>query len=62
MTLDIRDRLTSARCLPGDAARALLIGRVWVPALNGPALVRVGRMPVAAIVATPRVLPCVGTA
>jgi fumarylacetoacetate (FAA) hydrolase family protein len=41
MTLDIRDRLTSARCLPGDAARALLIGRVWVPALNGPALVRV---------------------
>jgi len=27
--------------LPADADRALLIGRVWIPALDGPALVRV---------------------
>jgi fumarylacetoacetate (FAA) hydrolase family protein len=41
MTLDIRDRLISRTCLPADAARALLIGRVWVPEFGGPAVVRV---------------------
>jgi fumarylacetoacetate (FAA) hydrolase family protein len=33
------ERLSVARCLPEDRARALLIGRVWVPAFDGPALV-----------------------
>ena len=41
MTNDIRARLTSGGCLPTDAARALLIGRVWVPEVQGPTLVRV---------------------
>ena len=41
MTLDIRDRLISRRCLPADPARALLVGRAWVPAFGGPAVVRV---------------------
>jgi fumarylacetoacetate (FAA) hydrolase family protein len=36
MTLDLRPFLTSSRCLPTDAARALLIGRAWVPAVDGP--------------------------
>ena len=39
MTLDLRPFLTSSRCLPTDAARALLIGRAWVPAVDGPVLV-----------------------
>ncbi len=34
-------RLTVAACLPAEADRALLIGRVWLPAAAGPALVRV---------------------
>src|SRR6185312_3435366 len=34
-------RLTPRNCLPADADRALLIGRAWVPAVNGPVLVRV---------------------
>lgn len=33
------ERLSVARCLPEDRARALLIARVWVPAFDGPALV-----------------------
>lgn len=41
MTIDIGDRLTLSHCLPGDAALALLIGRAWVPAVNGPTLVGV---------------------
>jgi fumarylacetoacetate (FAA) hydrolase family protein len=41
MALDIRDRLISRTCLPADAGRALLIGRAWVPAFGGPAVVRV---------------------
>ena len=40
MTHDLRPHLTSSRCLPADAARALLIGRAWVPAVDGPVLVR----------------------
>lgn len=39
MTHDLRPHLTSSRCLPTDAARALLIGRAWVPAVDGPVLV-----------------------
>jgi fumarylacetoacetate (FAA) hydrolase family protein len=39
MMLDMRGRLTSALCLPADAAQALLVGRAWVPAVNGPVLV-----------------------
>ena len=41
MTHDLRSHLTSTRCLPADAGRAVLIGRAWLPAVNGPALVRV---------------------
>src|SRR5579864_2208112 len=33
--------LTVAQSLPVDADRALLLGRVWIPAVDGPALVRV---------------------
>lgn len=33
------ERLSVARCLPEDRARALLIARAWVPAFDGPALV-----------------------
>jgi fumarylacetoacetate (FAA) hydrolase family protein len=41
MTSDIRTRLTPDGCLPTDAARALLIGRVFMPSEQGPTLVRV---------------------
>jgi fumarylacetoacetate (FAA) hydrolase family protein len=41
MTHDLRSHLTSSRCLPTDAARALLVGRAWVPAVDGPVLVRI---------------------
>jgi fumarylacetoacetate (FAA) hydrolase family protein len=37
----IRDRLNVANCLPQDFERAMLIGRVYVAALEGPVLVRV---------------------
>ncbi len=37
----MRSRLTAAACLPDDRDRAMLIGRVWLPAAAGPALVRV---------------------
>ena len=37
----MRERLSAARTLPEDGARATLIGRVHVPALEGPALVAV---------------------
>ena len=37
----LRSRLSLAACLPEDSDRALLIGRVWLPAAAGPALVRV---------------------
>ena len=37
----MKERLTAAACLPADHARALLIGRVHVPVLEGPVLVRV---------------------
>jgi fumarylacetoacetate (FAA) hydrolase family protein len=37
----MKDRLTPFACLPDDHARAVLIGRLQVPALGGPALVRV---------------------
>jgi fumarylacetoacetate (FAA) hydrolase family protein len=33
--------LTPEACLPEDADRALLIGRVWLPSASGPVLVRV---------------------
>ena len=41
MTTTLRDCLTPAACLPTDAREAMLIGRLWVPALDGPVLVRV---------------------
>ena len=41
MTASLRTRLTPAACLPADARDAMLIGRLWVPALAGPVLVRV---------------------
>jgi fumarylacetoacetate (FAA) hydrolase family protein len=34
------DWLTSGRALPDDHSRALLIGRVWLPEVDGPAVVR----------------------
>ena len=37
----IRDRLTAAASLPSDHAAALLVGRVFVPAVGGPVLVRI---------------------
>ena len=37
----LRSRLTAAACLPEDRDRAMLIGRIWLPAAGGPALVRV---------------------
>jgi fumarylacetoacetate (FAA) hydrolase family protein len=37
----MNDRLTVPLCLPHDHDRALLVGRVWVASLDGPALVRV---------------------
>ena len=41
MTTTLRDRLTPVASLPTDAREAMLIGRLWVPALDGPVLVRV---------------------
>jgi fumarylacetoacetate (FAA) hydrolase family protein len=41
MALDIRSRLISAACVPGDAADALLVGRVWLPDADGPVVVRI---------------------
>jgi fumarylacetoacetate (FAA) hydrolase family protein len=37
----MKDRLTVSRCLPDDHERAVLVGRVFVAALEGPVLVRV---------------------
>ena len=37
----LRSRLTAAACLPEDGERAMLVGRVWLPAAGGPSLVRV---------------------
>lgn len=36
-----RPRLSAAACLPADADRALLIGRAWVPAEEGPSVIAV---------------------
>ena len=41
MTSRLQHALTPASCLPQDARDALLVGRVFVPAFDGPALVRV---------------------
>ncbi len=41
MSARIQERLTVETSLPRDASDALLVGRVFVPALNGPVLVRV---------------------
>ena len=41
MSADIRDRLTASAALPTDAARALLVGRAWVPAESGPTIFRI---------------------
>jgi fumarylacetoacetate (FAA) hydrolase family protein len=37
----MRDRLTASACLPEDHQRAVLVGRVWQPSVEGPTLVRV---------------------
>jgi fumarylacetoacetate (FAA) hydrolase family protein len=37
----MKERLTPAACLPTDHERAVLVGRMQVPALEGPVLVRV---------------------
>ena len=53
----MEERLTTAACLPADHARALLIGRLQVPALEGPVLVRVtaeGVFDLSAVAATTR--------
>ena len=41
MGANLREQLTSGASLPVDTGRALLIGRVWLPDVQGPALVRV---------------------
>jgi fumarylacetoacetate (FAA) hydrolase family protein len=41
MSARIHERLTVAASLPDDAGDALLVGRVFVPAVGGPVLVRV---------------------
>ena len=41
MSARIHERLTVAASLPPDAGDALLVGRVFVPAVEGPVLVRV---------------------
>ena len=41
MSARIHERLTVAASLPADAGDALLVGRVFVPAVEGPVLVRV---------------------
>ena len=35
----MNERLTIDTCLPGDRKRALLVGRAWIPAAQGPAVV-----------------------
>ena len=40
MSVRIQERLTAEASLPRDASDALLVGRVFVPALDGPVLVR----------------------
>ncbi len=37
----MKERLTPPACLPEDLGRALLVGRVWLPRLAGPVLVRI---------------------
>src|SRR5262245_23292634 len=37
----MKGRLTPSACLPADHARAILIGRIWLPPVGGPVLVRV---------------------
>jgi fumarylacetoacetate (FAA) hydrolase family protein len=37
----VTDWLTSASCVPDDHTRATLIGRVWLPDVRGPAVVRI---------------------
>ena len=37
----IKSLLTPKACLPADHERALLIGRMWLPGVSGPAVVRV---------------------
>jgi fumarylacetoacetate (FAA) hydrolase family protein len=40
---DLKNRLTTNSCLPSDDERAVLVGRVWLPEVDGPILVRVQR-------------------
>jgi fumarylacetoacetate (FAA) hydrolase family protein len=41
MGASLRGKLTPATCLPDDADRAILVGRVFLPSVGGPVLVRV---------------------
>ena len=41
MSARLHDRLTAAASLPRDSSAALLVGRLFVPAVNGPVLVQV---------------------
>jgi len=41
MGASLRGKLTAATCLPDDADRAILVGRVFLPSVGGPVLVRV---------------------
>ena len=39
--MTMKDLMTPAHCLPADAAGAVLVGRAWLPATDGPAVVAV---------------------
>src|SRR3982751_82327 len=41
MGASLRDKLTPGSCLPDDADVAVLVGRVFLPSVGGPALVRI---------------------
>jgi hypothetical protein len=38
---NMKMELTAATCLPQDHQRALLVGRLWLPQVRGPVLVKV---------------------
>jgi len=40
MTLSLASFLTPRRTLPSDAADALLVGRIWLPSVDGPCIIR----------------------
>src|SRR5687768_15580785 len=40
MTLSLASFLTPPRTLPSDTADALLVGRIWLPSVDGPSIIR----------------------